>query len=95
MFEKRKILGPGAVLLFFALPLFVAAPAHAYLDPATGTVIGQALIAALAAGVVAFRVYWARIKRLFRRTGAGGSGGQEEQRLAERLRLAGRADRRE
>ena len=32
MFEKQKILGRGAVLLFFVLLLFVAAPAHAYLD---------------------------------------------------------------
>jgi hypothetical protein len=93
MFETRKTLGQGAVFLLFLVLLFVAAPAHAYLDPASGTVIGQALVAVLAGSVVAFRLYWARFKRLFRRTELDGSEDQKEQHPVEPLRPAGQADR--
>jgi hypothetical protein len=93
MFETRKTLGQGAAFLLFLVLLFVAAPAHAYLDPATGTVIGQALVAVLAGSVVAFRVYWARIKRLFGRTDVDGSEEPKEQHSVESIRSAGRADR--
>jgi hypothetical protein len=40
----------------------------AYLDPGTGSLILQALVAALAGAVVAITSYWQRIRSFFRRS---------------------------
>ena len=49
--------------------LFVAivfpVTAHAYLDPGTGSIILQGLIAAIAAGLVVIKTYWYKIKTFF------------------------------
>jgi hypothetical protein len=42
-------------------------PAHAYLDPATGSVLLQGLLAGIAGLMVVLRLYWSRIKAFFRR----------------------------
>jgi len=52
-----------AVLLLLALPQDAAA----YIDPGTGSLILQGLIAAFAAAAVVIRGYWYRIKAFFRR----------------------------
>jgi hypothetical protein len=51
------------------LLLLVALPgvAHAYIDPGTGSLVLQGLIASLAAAAVVIRGYWYRIKAFFRR----------------------------
>jgi len=41
--------------------------AHAYLDPATGSILLQGLLAGIAGLTVVLRLYWARIKAFFRR----------------------------
>ena len=38
---------------------------YAYLDPGTGTLFMQVLVAALAAGGAAIAVYWNKLKSLF------------------------------
>ena len=43
-------------------------PAFAYLDPGTGSILIQSLIAALAAGAYAIKMYWYRIKGFFSRS---------------------------
>ena len=48
------------------LAALVAAPAHAYLDPGTGSMLLQGIIGAFLAVGVTLRLYWHRIKRLFR-----------------------------
>ncbi len=48
--------------------LLAAPSAHAYLDPGTGSLIVQGAIAAVAAVVVAGKLYWARIKSWFQRS---------------------------
>ena len=53
--------------VFFAVLLAWIAPAYAYLDPATGSILLQGLIAGVAGLVVVLRLYWQRIKALFRR----------------------------
>ena len=53
--------------LFLAVLLAWIAPAHAYLDPATGSILLQGLIAGVAGLVVVLRLYWQRLKALFRR----------------------------
>lgn len=43
-----------------------AGPAHAYLDPTTGSILLQGLLAGIAGIVVVLRLYWARLKAFFR-----------------------------
>ena len=50
-----------AVLLVFGL----ISPAHAYLDPATGGMIVQIVIGAIAGALVTLKLYWYRIKMFF------------------------------
>lgn len=42
-----------------------AAPAYAYLDPGTGSMILQGLIAGVAGAAVVVRLYWDRLKTFF------------------------------
>ena len=60
--------GPHFVLylLILLLTLIPVRPVYAYLDPASASFIIHGLISALAAGVVALRLYWARLKKFFR-----------------------------
>lgn len=60
----------GAVWLRtgLAAAMLLAAPqAHAYLDPGTGSILIQGLIAALVGGLFFLRNTWARIKSFFTR----------------------------
>jgi hypothetical protein len=43
------------------------APAHAYLDPTTGSILLQGLLAGVAGATVVLRLYWGRVKAFFRR----------------------------
>ena len=40
--------------------------AYAYLDPGTGSIILQGLIAGIAGGLITIRLYWAKFKSLFK-----------------------------
>ena len=55
----------SAALLLFATLLF-SAPAHAYLDAGTGSMILQTLLAAIAGAVTVARFYGARIRQFWR-----------------------------
>ncbi len=50
-----------------------AAPAQAYLDPGTGSIILQATIGAIAGTLVAVRVFWHRIRSFLKRKNDGDS----------------------
>jgi len=54
-------------LMFIGL-LILADNAHAYIDPGSGTLMLQALIGVLAAGLIAIKAYWHKIKYLFSRS---------------------------
>jgi len=58
------------ILIYFGALIYLlsSAPALAYLDPGTGTIIVQALIGMVAGGLVAIRVYWHRIKSFLNRS---------------------------
>lgn len=45
----------------------VMLPAHAYIDPASGSYIFSAIIAGIAAAGTGLAVFWTRIKNFFRR----------------------------
>jgi hypothetical protein len=42
-------------------------PAHAYLDPTTGSILLQGLLAGAAGLTVVLRLYWGRVRGFFRR----------------------------
>jgi hypothetical protein len=47
----------------------ISPAAHAYIDPGTGSILLQGLIATFAAAAAAAGVYWERIKNFFMRRG--------------------------
>ena len=55
---------PKLIISFSALcvSLLSANPAYAYLDPGTGSMLVQALIAVVAAITVSIGIYWRRLK---------------------------------
>ncbi|MGE0745618.1 MAG: hypothetical protein AB7K86_10235 [Rhodospirillales bacterium] len=44
----------------------LTAPAHAYLDPGTGSILLQGLVGAVAGALVAIRLYWGRVVAVLR-----------------------------
>ena len=46
--------------------LSLSTPSHAYLDPGTGSIILQGVIAAIATASFAAKMYWQRIKSHFK-----------------------------
>ena len=45
--------------------IFMTDTAYAYLDPGTGSMLLQGLIAVIAGGLVMMRLYWAKVKSFF------------------------------
>lgn len=62
MARAFRIVASVAAILF-ALEL----PAHAYLDPGSGSMMLQVLLGGFAAVGVAVRLYWHRVTAIFRR----------------------------
>jgi len=60
-----------AIRVALVLPavLLVASPAHAYLDPGTGSMIRSALIGLAAAVALAVKMFWYRLVGWFRGRG--------------------------
>jgi len=58
-------------LLFItvAWTLIFVRPAHAYLDPATGSIVLQAVLAGIAGAALVLKTFWHRIKGLLGRGG--------------------------
>ena len=71
--KKRTVpvlLGSGLILLF-------AEPAHAYLDPGTGSYFFQMMIAAVVGGLFAVKMFWRRLKAFFTRKRSVSAGEEE------------------
>lgn len=49
----------------------LASPSHAYLDPGTGSIILQSILAGIAVAMGVLRLYWYRIKSFFSASGRG------------------------
>jgi len=52
------------VVLSTALVLAMHAPALAYLDPGTGSMLVQGILCAIASGLFVLKTYWARLKAM-------------------------------
>ena len=55
-----------SAMIALLIVLALAPPAHAYLDPATGSLIISALIGLLAAIALALKMFWYRVVDLVR-----------------------------
>jgi hypothetical protein len=66
--------GLAMAVLFACLP----SNAHAYLDPGTGSMIFQAVLAAIAAASVSIGIFWRRIKAFFTRRPDSGEKGNDD-----------------
>jgi len=55
------------LVVLSVLVLLAASPAYAYLDPGTGSVLVQALLAGLAVGSAAVAAFWTRIRQFLAR----------------------------
>ena len=51
--------------LLFIIIVLSPVNCYAYMDPATGSVILQAVVGLLAAGLFAIKTYWYKIKNLY------------------------------
>jgi hypothetical protein len=51
--------------LVFLGSLRIDAPAHAYLDPGTGSMLLQLLLGGVAGALVVGKLYWSRVKEFF------------------------------
>ena len=52
-------------ILFFAILIFLADNAHAYIDPGTGSAFIQGILALIAAGFVTIKIYWLKLVKFF------------------------------
>lgn len=53
------------ILILLLLTLGVSSPAYAYLDPGTGSVMLQGLLAGIVSGLAIVKIYWQRLKNFF------------------------------
>ncbi len=56
------------IVIFFLSMMLVTAPAYAYLDPGTASMLLQALIGTVAGVFLVGGVYWAKVKAFFSRS---------------------------
>jgi hypothetical protein len=68
----------SCVVLVLVACLTIASPAHAYLDPGTGSMLVSALIGVAAAVALALKIFWYRVVGWLRRKGRGGRPGAVE-----------------
>ncbi len=57
----------GIVIATFGLIMILSSPAYAYLDPGTGSMLIQAVIAIIAATSLFLSMFWKRVKAFLNR----------------------------
>ena len=67
---KKLFVCTTALLLL----LLLANPVYAYLDPGTGSMLIQGLLAAIAAASVTIGIFWRRLRSFFSRKNSGEKG---------------------
>ena len=58
----RKTSQIGRAIMLGLVGLAVSPPSHAYLDPGTGSIILQSILAGIAVAMGVLRLYWHRFK---------------------------------
>lgn len=58
----KRVKQRGAVCAVAILGLLISAPSHAYLDPGTGSIILQGLLAGIAVAIGIVRGYWQQFR---------------------------------
>ena len=66
---------PRILLLAVAVSVSLASPAHAYLDPGTGSMLLSAIIGVVAAAGLGLKIFWYRVVGLVRGRRSGGRPG--------------------
>ena len=57
----------GMKVFFILAVILLPSTAHAYIDPGTGGMLLQGLLAAFIAGIIAVKSYWGRIVDFFKK----------------------------
>lgn len=73
----RSTKGLVRTALFVTTVGLYSTPASAYLDPGTGSMLVQGLIGAIAAAAFTVKLYWHKVKALFRTKGPSEKPGAE------------------
>jgi hypothetical protein len=68
------------VLAFLAAFLLMSRNASAYVDPGTGSYVLQMIVAGIAAAGFTLRLFWGRLKLLFKKSASKASGESESPR---------------
>ena len=55
----------SCLFLSLAIYFILISKSYAYIDPGTGTIILQAIVGAIAAGIVTIKLYWYKLKAFF------------------------------
>jgi hypothetical protein len=66
------------VAVLVATALLLPSTAQAYIDPGTGSLLVQVLVAAAMGILMAVKMYWARIKSFFSRQDPSDTAGQSQ-----------------
>lgn len=66
------------LLALFALYASLSSPAHAYLDPATGSIVVQAVIGAVGTGLIYYRMGKAKVRGILQRVFDRSENGQQD-----------------
>lgn len=76
-YNAKKSVRLAAAVTFFSIML--AKPAYAYIDPGTVSFAVQAIVAALAAGLFAMKLWWYKIINFFKPSKSPASGEEENE----------------
>ena len=70
----RHINWPTTLAFAGLITVFKTDMAHAYLDPGSASLVLQAIVGTIGAGLVAGGIYWRKFVGLFKRNGADATG---------------------
>lgn len=77
MIDKKHLFSAAWAAVFLAVVFFIPTrTAYAYLDPGSGSLLLQILVAGAVGALITFRVWWKRLAGLF--TGNKASEGDDE-----------------